>query len=266
MLWAAQFTGPRLGGLLWALATWMKWLPVVFWPILPPRTRRWGAFWLVVSVALSLLTPPLTILQLQALFGFGARPIRLESWSTSGRPCRGSTGRTTLRHPRPARDVAGLADRRQGRPSEGRLQADRGFRALERTGARAGHRERGVVVTTPFVDAATTAVRRRPSGRPPSRVRPAAPSRRGRPADDVHQRAAKRRSARDPGRRGRDVREAHVSAGRRFRDDVGHQGPIHTRNVPAEMPVDQGPDSPIGRSVRARRRQGLPHRAHSYVR
>ena len=38
MLWAAQFTGPRLGGLLWALATWMKWVPVVFWPILPrPR-------------------------------------------------------------------------------------------------------------------------------------------------------------------------------------------------------------------------------------
>ena len=30
MLWAAQFTGPRLGGLLWALATWMKWVPVVF--------------------------------------------------------------------------------------------------------------------------------------------------------------------------------------------------------------------------------------------
>ncbi|MEA2620477.1 MAG: hypothetical protein QOC97_1250 [Chloroflexota bacterium] len=78
MLWAAQFTGPRLGGLLWALATWMKWLPVVFWPILPRRTRRWGAFWLVVSVALSLVTLPLTIIQLQALFGFGARPIRLD--------------------------------------------------------------------------------------------------------------------------------------------------------------------------------------------
>ena len=37
MLWAAQFTGPRLGGLLWALATWMKWVPAVFW--LDPRRR-----------------------------------------------------------------------------------------------------------------------------------------------------------------------------------------------------------------------------------
>jgi hypothetical protein len=78
MLWAAQFTGPRLGGLLWALATWMKWVPVVFLAILPSRTRPWGLFWLAVSVGLSLLTLPLTIIQLQALFGFGARPVRLD--------------------------------------------------------------------------------------------------------------------------------------------------------------------------------------------
>ena len=78
MLWAAQFTGPRLGGLLWALATWMKWVPVVFWPILPGRAKHWGLFWLAVSVGLSLLTLPLTIIQLQALFGFGARPVRLD--------------------------------------------------------------------------------------------------------------------------------------------------------------------------------------------
>ena len=78
MLWAAQFTGPRLGGLLWALATWMKWVPVVFWPILPGRAKQWGLFWLAVSVGLSILTLPLTIIQLQALFGFGARPVRLD--------------------------------------------------------------------------------------------------------------------------------------------------------------------------------------------
>jgi hypothetical protein len=78
MLWAAQFTGPRLGGLLWALATWMKWVPVVFWPILPGRAKHWGLVWLAISVGLSLLTLPLTIIQLQALFGFGARPIRLD--------------------------------------------------------------------------------------------------------------------------------------------------------------------------------------------
>ena len=78
MLWAAQFTGPRLGGLLWALATWMKWVPVLFWPILPGRAKHWGLVWLAVSVGLSLLTLPLTIIQLQALFGFGARPVRLD--------------------------------------------------------------------------------------------------------------------------------------------------------------------------------------------
>ena len=78
MLWAAQFTGPRLSGLLWALATWMKWIPVVFFPILTRDARRWGLFWLTVSILLSVLTLPLTIIQLQTLFGFGARPIRLD--------------------------------------------------------------------------------------------------------------------------------------------------------------------------------------------
>jgi hypothetical protein len=78
MLWAAQFTGPRTGGLLWALATWMKWIPVVHWLILGPKARAWGLVWLAVSIALSLVTLPLTIIQLQTLFGFGARPIRLD--------------------------------------------------------------------------------------------------------------------------------------------------------------------------------------------
>ncbi|MEA2609082.1 MAG: alpha,2-mannosyltransferase [Chloroflexota bacterium] len=78
MLWAAQFTGPRVGGLLWALATWMKWVPAVHWLVLAPRARLWGLVWLAVSVGLSLVTLPLTIIQLQALFGFGARPVRLD--------------------------------------------------------------------------------------------------------------------------------------------------------------------------------------------
>ncbi len=78
MLWGAQFTGPRLGGLLWALATWMKWIPAVFWLILAPATKRWGLVWLALSIVLSLALLPLTILQFQALFGFGARPVRLD--------------------------------------------------------------------------------------------------------------------------------------------------------------------------------------------
>ena len=79
MLWAAQFTGPRLGGLLWALATWMKWIPAVLW--LDPRAADPAAGassgWPSRSGSAS-LTLPLTIIQLQALFGFGARPVRLD--------------------------------------------------------------------------------------------------------------------------------------------------------------------------------------------
>jgi len=77
-LWGAQFAGPRLAGLLWGLATWMKWVPAPFWLILAPRARSWGLIWLVAAAGLSLATLPLTIVQLQALFGFGARPIRLD--------------------------------------------------------------------------------------------------------------------------------------------------------------------------------------------
>ena len=78
MLWAAQFTGPRLAGLLWALATWMKWVPVIFWFVLAPRARVLGLVWLCLAVLLSIALLPLTIQQFQALIGFGARPIRLD--------------------------------------------------------------------------------------------------------------------------------------------------------------------------------------------
>jgi hypothetical protein len=78
MLWAAQFTGPRLAGLLWALATWMKWVPLFFWVVLAPRARVLGLVWLCLAVLLSIALLPLTIQQFQALFGFGARPIRLD--------------------------------------------------------------------------------------------------------------------------------------------------------------------------------------------
>ncbi len=78
MIWAAQFTGPRVAGLLWALATWMKWIPIIHWPILSAGGRRWGLVFLALSIALSLALLPLTIIQFQTLFGFGARPIRLD--------------------------------------------------------------------------------------------------------------------------------------------------------------------------------------------
>jgi Glycosyltransferase family 87 len=78
MLWGAQFAGPRLGGALWALATWMKWVPLIVWPILGRGARRWGLLWLAVSIALSVALLPLTIVQFQTLINFGQRPIRLD--------------------------------------------------------------------------------------------------------------------------------------------------------------------------------------------
>jgi hypothetical protein len=78
MLWAAQFVGPRLAGLLWGLATWMKWLPALLWFVLAPRARAWGLVWLALAAILSLATLPLTIVQLQAVFGFGSRPLRVD--------------------------------------------------------------------------------------------------------------------------------------------------------------------------------------------
>ncbi len=78
MLWTAHFAGPRTAGFLWGLATWMKWVPAPFWLILAPRARGWGLIFLLASAGLSLVMLPLTIVQLQALFGFGERPIRLD--------------------------------------------------------------------------------------------------------------------------------------------------------------------------------------------
>ena len=64
-LFGAHFTGPRVGGLIWGLATWMKWVPALLWPMLPPKARAWGLVFLALSGLLSLLMLPLTIIQLQ---------------------------------------------------------------------------------------------------------------------------------------------------------------------------------------------------------
>ncbi|MCJ7711418.1 MAG: DUF2029 domain-containing protein [Chloroflexi bacterium] len=77
-LFGAHFTGPRVGGLIWGLATWMKWVPAPLWLVLPPKARRWGLLFLALSGLASLLMLPLTIVQLQALFGFGERPFRAD--------------------------------------------------------------------------------------------------------------------------------------------------------------------------------------------
>jgi hypothetical protein len=78
MIFGAHFTGGRTGGFLWGIATWMKWVPAPLWFVLPARARGWGLVFLAISAVLSLALLPLTILQLQALFGFGERPFRAD--------------------------------------------------------------------------------------------------------------------------------------------------------------------------------------------
>ncbi len=81
-IWYAQFSGPRLGGALWALATAMKWVPLVLWPILPSAARRWGLAFLAIAVLLSLATWPQTLEQIQAAASSGPpnfpRPLRID--------------------------------------------------------------------------------------------------------------------------------------------------------------------------------------------
>jgi hypothetical protein len=77
-LFGAHFIDPRAGGLIWGLATWMKWVPAPLWFVLPARARGWGLVFLALSGLLSLLMLPMTIVQLQALFGFGERPFRAD--------------------------------------------------------------------------------------------------------------------------------------------------------------------------------------------
>jgi hypothetical protein len=76
-VWAAQFTGPRLGGGLWALATVLKWFPAPLWLILPPRARLWGLIWIGVAGILALATWPETWAQIQTAIAF-PRPFRLD--------------------------------------------------------------------------------------------------------------------------------------------------------------------------------------------
>ncbi|HEY1168519.1 MAG TPA: glycosyltransferase family 87 protein [Candidatus Limnocylindrales bacterium] len=77
LLFGAQFSGPVMAGLLWMVATTVKWVPVVFWPIMSPRGRLWGLVWLVLALVLTVLTLPQTLVQLQVLFSF-QRPLRVD--------------------------------------------------------------------------------------------------------------------------------------------------------------------------------------------
>ncbi|CAN5621417.1 hypothetical protein BH23CHL7_BH23CHL7_16580 [soil metagenome] len=76
-IWLAWFAGPRVGGLAWALAAAMKWLPLVLIGFIPRRARPWGVGFLALFVLLALATWPLTLRQLEVVLGY-PRPLRLD--------------------------------------------------------------------------------------------------------------------------------------------------------------------------------------------
>ena len=76
-VWVAQFTGPRVGGALWALTVSTKWFPLLLFPLLPPRTRPWGLAALAVAVLLSLATLPQTLTWVTTMLAF-PRPPRID--------------------------------------------------------------------------------------------------------------------------------------------------------------------------------------------
>jgi hypothetical protein len=77
LLFGAQFSEPAMSGLLWMVATTVKWVPIVFWPFMSPRGRLWGVLWFIFALALTALTLPQTLIQLQVLFSF-QRPLRVD--------------------------------------------------------------------------------------------------------------------------------------------------------------------------------------------
>jgi len=76
-IWAAHFTGPRLGGFFWALATALKWFPLLLFLILRPRTRLWGIAWMLLFGVITLAVWPQVIRQLELVIDF-PRPLRLD--------------------------------------------------------------------------------------------------------------------------------------------------------------------------------------------
>ena len=76
-IWAAHFVGPRLGGLMWALAAALKWFPALLFLILPPRARLWGIAWAALFGVLTLAVWPEVVRQLEMVISF-PRPLRID--------------------------------------------------------------------------------------------------------------------------------------------------------------------------------------------
>ena len=89
-VWLAWFAGPRLGGLAWALAVALKWLPVLLLFAIPRRARAWGLAFVALFVLLALATFPQTLRQVDVVLNY-PRPLRLDYLARS-------IGEAVLRH------------------------------------------------------------------------------------------------------------------------------------------------------------------------
>lgn len=77
MMWAAYYASPRVAGALWAVATSLKWFPLFFLVILPPRARLWGIGLLSVTGVLLLANWQQSLFHFDLAFNF-PRPIRID--------------------------------------------------------------------------------------------------------------------------------------------------------------------------------------------
>ncbi len=66
-IWATRFVRPPAGGFLLALASAMKWFPIVFLPLLGAPARRWALLFLGVAALLYAVTWPATVEQFRAV-------------------------------------------------------------------------------------------------------------------------------------------------------------------------------------------------------
>lgn len=76
-IWLAYWSGPRLGGLAWALGAGVKFLPAPLIVFVPRRAWPWGFAIVGVLIVLTLATWPETIRQLDIVLNY-PRPLRID--------------------------------------------------------------------------------------------------------------------------------------------------------------------------------------------
>jgi len=75
--WAAFWSGPRMGGLLWALGAGLKFVPALLLPFIPRPAWAPGLAILAVLAILTLATWPQTLRQLEIVLNY-PRPLRID--------------------------------------------------------------------------------------------------------------------------------------------------------------------------------------------